>query len=70
MAEEEAHAEMRVVVDHGGGSFELVGLSEDLYADRCAIGKRIDNVHIAAMQADVTDTRREPRAVGFVLDLG
>jgi hypothetical protein len=57
LAEEKAHAEMRMVVNDGRRSFELVSLGEDFYVYSGAVGKRIDNVDIAAMKADVADAR-------------
>jgi hypothetical protein len=69
LPEEETHAEVRVVVDDCGGSFELVSLGKNLDANGSAIGEWVDDVDVAAMEADVADAGRKLRAYRFVRNL-
>jgi len=57
IAKSDTDAEMRMRVDHAGGSLEKVGLGEDFDEYGRAGGERIDHIHVAAVDTELGDAR-------------
>jgi hypothetical protein len=54
-AKDKSHAQMGVGIDDGCWRFKMICFRENFDLDECAVGQRVDGVHVAAGGAEVAN---------------